>query len=200
MQVMLEQSFRQRHASDSARKQAELRYRNRAAAKVLEIQASALQRAEEIHNKKRAIQLQIDAVMKLAGADERKEELEMANAAREEAERIQAEAKARARVAGEAQDIQNLESSAADKAFRMAQKAEEKLKMEVSYALKAYAEKVTQKNLKQTEVNKIQAFLSKESARAFEAQEQWKKLAGQRAQALASQILGAADLRARQQW
>lgn len=117
-------------------------------------------RAEEIHKRKELIQLEIDNLNKLALQDERKEELEMAAAAKNEAERIQAEAKARARVSGEASNLQIMSSSAATKAYSLAVEKESKLKDEVAQILLAYYEKVKVKDLRQTEVRRIEAFLS----------------------------------------
>lgn len=117
-----------------------------------------------------------------------------------EAERIQAEAKARARVSAEASALQVEASTAASRAWENARDTESRLERESNTAAAAFFLKATMRQDKVLEIKKSEAMLETSSTAAFEAMQAWKALAAKRKGDLYARIMSTADLRARREW
>jgi len=142
IEVQLELSIKARQASASARAMAEKKYRQRAVDMAGKIQAQALRRAQSVTLKKSELMMRINAIKTSFADAERNDEMAQAQLAKVEASRIQAEAKARARVAQEASLLQTEASSAATAAYEGALAGETKLQLALSAALVAFTAKV----------------------------------------------------------
>jgi len=121
---------------------AEAKYRQRAHQMAEKIQAAALSRAQAVTLKKSELMMRITAIKTSFADAERNDEMEQAQLAKEEASRIQAEAKARARVAQEASLLQTEASSQATSEYEGALAGETKLQLVLSAALTAFTTKV----------------------------------------------------------
>lgn len=115
----------------------------------------AIERAKTVALRKSELQLKIVAVQNSFASGERSDELLQAQAAKEEAARIQAEAKARARVAQEAALLQSDASNAATDSYNSAVEGEGKLGMKLKAALLAFTAKVEARSTHQTFLAKL---------------------------------------------